>query len=166
MRTCNLKGLLVLENRFSSSYNVNVFGTSILPIISSKDKLLIKCLFDLCHISDSTTLSRTGLHLIGVSNILNLLRSGPTSCFWSNQRKSVSTLIKNCLGCRKSSPLSCDGYNYKLRDPYLFKIFTNNMKPFKTIFVDCLADIEISYFKNSRKGSYKISILGDSYQTE
>ena len=98
-----VQGVGCLKMRLEYKTAMSIFGTTNIPIISSKDPLTAK-LMRAAHLANrdgpSTIQNQTK------TTMANLMR-GELATFWKGQKKDVTRLIHSCGICRRFEERSC-----------------------------------------------------------
>ena len=149
-----------LKNQFSENYQNLVYHTTAIPLLSSKDTLLLWRLFQAQHILPIIKKDGTPYHLIGLNNMVAHLRSGSLAYVSSNQREHTRKLLAKCTQCIKQDieGLSQE-FSYQMRDPRLLEIFNPNWIPGNTVYIDVFSMVRVNYHTKSRKGTYTTSLI-------
>jgi hypothetical protein len=156
-------GLLFARSRYSNDTFVKVFGTSLLPLISLKDRRLSMRCFLHAHVcqspSDPFDLSRAHLPL----NITCLRwQSGIFASTASSLRKSLSVEIQKCTTCIKKCEKLSKGrmYSYIPSDPALANMVDASSLFFNIISIDLFSEVEVLPHSRARsKSTYQVGIL-------
>ena len=140
-----------------------IFGVSCIPVLSSTHTLLLKRLFECCHIDFSLEHEDqcSKVHL-SIGQSLNRGRYGTWSFSCSNLRGLFKNYIAKCPTCLKSNIKSRDGqFSVILGNPRLASLVGQESPVFHTVSLDIQGPWIVSNFTGAKRtrnkhGSHKI----------
>ena len=154
----DIAGVQFVITRFSEPAMQQVYGSVLLPYISTKHTNFLLRLHEQSHIRHNPVVDDGVFHLPLTSTLQNM-RSGDYACICNAQRKISSTLINKCSFCilhGQSERL----YSDHPADPRILEFLHAEDLPFHTISVDWLSEVWVKHHsKSRRKPSHSVSIL-------
>ena len=152
-----MNGISLLETRYTTEAMQKVYGNTIIPIVSSADKLFMKRHFYLSHTyatSDSNLRVHTDLSLT-----LSKAKYGMMAITSDRLRIIYRTFLKHCTGCIKRSEEGGE-YKHQLGNPPLMDLMGVKNPLYHTISVDVVGPWNISQFQGARGRNSRFKLFG------
>ena len=151
-----------MRSRYSNETQESVFGTNLIPLLSSKDLKMNFRLFQYAHIMKNPGHQFSlGIAHLPLNITLTRARFGLYATTTSHQRSLLSTQINRCTYCNRRKKLE-DGrtFSHLPGDPMLAKFLNHENLLFNIISMDILSEISVLAHARARaKSTYKVSIL-------
>ena len=137
-----------------------VYGSVLLPYVSSKHHALLFRLYEHSHIRYNPANAKdVGVYHVPLTSTLQNMRSGDYSCIVNAQRKIVSTQLGRCSFCIIHGQVE-RLYSHQPGDPRILKFLHASDLAFHTISIDWLSEIWVKHHSKARgKPSPSVSVL-------
>ena len=160
MKLFEIAQIQFIVTRYSEESMQSVYGSILLPYISSQHYALIYRLFENAHIRHNPANSQDiGVYHLPLSSTLQNMRSGDYAHITTHQRKIISNLITKCTYCILHGA-SERLYSHRPGDPRIVDFLHSQDLPFHTVSVDWLSEISVKHHSKARgKPSHTVSVL-------
>ena len=160
MNLFTIADIQFIVTRYSEAAMQAVYGSALLPYVSSQHHALIFRLFQAAHIRHNPSNSQdVGIYHLSLTSTLQEMRAGDFAVITTHQRKVISSLVNKCSFCilrGQSERL----YSHRPGDPRILDFLHASDLPFHTISIDLMSDIWVkSHSKARGKPSHCISVL-------
>ena len=153
-------GIVVATMRYSTEGMNQVFKTNMVPIVSSKDKLLLYRLFQLSHIVKvpGPQPSISSAHL-SPSLTAQRFKTGTTAVLFSYMRTTISKWVEQCPYCIRVGN-SSRSFSHAAEDPRILSLLDCESPIYHCVSIDLFQDIWVLAHSKARgKPSYCVHIL-------
>ena len=146
-RATEIAGLYIHRTRYSAPVMNAIFQSQVLPVISSKDKPLLKRLYEHGHIK-STNGCR--MHIpIGLTMIRS--KQGVTCCTAEGIRRIFKAFSDRCTLCLKvNADEKLGKYAHRLLDSRLTTLLAQQNPIWHTVSLDLIGNFNLSQFRSAR----------------
>ena len=160
MNLYTIANISFIITRYSEESMQAVYGSVLLPYISSSHTALIYRLFENAHHRHNPANSQDiGVFHLPLSSTLQNAKSGDYAHIATNQRKIISNLITKCTYCILHGA-SERLYSHKPGDPRIIDFLHSQDLPFHTVSIDWLSEIAVKHHSKARgKPSHTVSVL-------
>ena len=145
-----VNGVSLLETRYTSEGMQKIYGITIIPIISSSDKLFLKRHLHLCH-TYATSESNSRIHKY-LSLTLCKAKYGILAITSDQLRIIYRTFLKHCTRCIKSSDKGGE-YMPELGNPRIMDLIGVENPLWHRISADIVGPWNVSQFQGARGGT-------------
>ena len=155
MNTFTIRDITFLMTRFSNHAMQKVYGSMLLPLISTKHTHLIFRLFEMSHIKFNPSHEHNlgVFHVPATSSLVNM-RSDVCASICVQQRKIIGNLIENCAHCIRFGQ-SSRPYSHHPEDNRLVEFIGA-----ESVSIDFLSEIQVKAHARARgQLNHTVSVL-------
>ena len=153
-----MNGISILETRYTTSAMQQVYGSTIVPIVSSNDKLFLKQHFFHSHTyarSDSNLRVHTDLSLT-----LSKAKYGVMAVTSDRLRIIYRTFLKSCTGCKLQRSEAGGEYKHQLGNPRLMDLLGVENPLYHTVSADLVRPFNVSQYQGARGRMSRFKLHG------